>query len=237
MEIQKKNKSNRKWWFRFLKIIMKLRYKKPNFIYLGEEISNSSIILSNHKGTDAPMSLEIYLNKPIQFWGTYQMNSGLKKLYSYQTKIYYHEKLHWNLFLARLFCLFASPLTNLFYKELNLISTYPDARFRNTIKESFNAIQEGKNIVIFPEKSTDGYKNILDGFSAGFVLLCEHSLNNGVDLPIFVSYYNKKKKIYIIDKPVLYSDLKEKYKTKENIAKLLCDRCNELGQMTNINIY
>lgn len=147
--------SKRKWWFNGLKKVMKIRYKNPKFIYLGQEISNGSIILSNHEGTDAPMSFEIYGNKPIRFWGSHEMNSGLIKMYKYQSKVYYHEKKHWNLFAARMFCLIASPLTNLFYKGLNLISTYPDGRFRNTIKESLTAINNGENVVIFPEKSTN----------------------------------------------------------------------------------
>jgi hypothetical protein len=36
---------------------------------------------------------------------------------------------------------------------------------------------------------------------------------------------------YVIDKPVLYSELSAKLETKEDIAKVLCDRCNELGKM------
>ena len=39
-------------------------------------------------------------------------------------------------FLARLFCLLASPLTFLFYKGLNLISTYKDSRLKITLEES-----------------------------------------------------------------------------------------------------
>ena len=230
---EKKQKNNRKWWFRFLKKLMKSRYKKPNFVYLGEEITNGAMILSNHEGTDAPMSFEIYSKKPIRFWGSFEMNSGLRRMYSYQTKVYYHEKKHCNLFLARLFCLIASPLTNLFYKGLNLISTYPDARLKNTLKESFDALKNGENIVIFPEKSTEGYKDVLDGFHAGFVLLGDYTLKNGMDLPIFVSYFNKKKRVYIVDKPVLYSELKEKFKTKEEIAQELCDRCNKIGALSN----
>lgn len=35
--------SKRKWWFNGLKKVMKIRYKKPKFIYLGQEISNGSI--------------------------------------------------------------------------------------------------------------------------------------------------------------------------------------------------
>lgn len=123
---------------------MKCRYKRPEFVFLGEDFTNGAIILSNHEGTEAPMSLELYCDKPFRMWGTYEMNSGLVKLYKYQTRVYYHEKKHWNLHLARLFCLVASPLTNLFYKGLNLISTYKDARFLKTIRESVSTIEKGE---------------------------------------------------------------------------------------------
>lgn len=231
IKMGKETLGKRKWWFRCLKKIMKLRYKETEFIYLGEEISNGGVILSNHEGTDAPMSFEIYSKKPVRFWGTYQMNSGLAKMYKYQSKVYFHEKKHWSLFGARMFCLIASPLTNLFYKGLNLISTYPDARFMKTIRESIDSVKKGENVVIFPEKSDGGYKEILDGFYAGFAMLAESCKRQGIDIPIFVSYFNKQKKIYLIDKPVKYSALVEKLETREKISEHLCKRCNELGQM------
>ena len=223
--------SKRKWYFRFLKKIMKCRYKKPAFVYLGEEFETGSIILSNHEGTDAPMSLEIYSGKPLRMWGAHEMNSGLVKMYKYQSRVYYHEKKHWNLHLARLFCLIASPLTNLFYSGLNLISTYRDGRLTKTIKESIEAIKNGENIVIFPEDSKNGYLEELEGFYAGFVLLAETCLKKGIDVPIFVTYFRKKDLTYIIDKPVMYSTLKETCADKKEIAKKLLDRCNELGKM------
>ena len=143
-----------KWWFRGIKHLMTGRYKKPQFIYLeGKEFENGSLILSNHEGTDAPMSLEMYLDKPTRMWGAHEMNSGLIKMYKYQTRVYYHEKKHWNLHLARLFCLIASPLTNLFYKGLNLISTYKDARFFKTVKQSIDAVKKGENVVVYPESA------------------------------------------------------------------------------------
>lgn len=225
-------KSKRKWWFRCLKKLMRGRYKQPTFVYLGEEFSGGSIILSNHEGTDGPMSLEMYCNKPIRMWGAHEMNSGLRKMYKYQTRVYYHEKKHWNLHLARLFCLVASPLTNLFYKGLNLISTYKDERFVKTIKESINAIKDGNNIVIYPEISDKGYLDELEGFHAGFVALAEICKRRGIDVPIYVSYFRKKDRVFIVDKPVLYSSLTANGETKEQVCKMLCDRCNELGKMT-----
>lgn len=227
----KKFKQDRALWYRGMKRMMRVRYKKPQFVFLGEPPKNSSIILSNHEGTDAPMALEIYCQFPIRMWGTSEMNSGLRKMYKYQTKVYYHEKKHWNLHLARLFCLLASPLTNLFYKGLKLISTYQDGRFLGTVKESFNAVQNGENIVIFPEISPDGYEAELRGFYAGFLVFAQYSLKNGVDLPIYVSYYKVKERIYVFDKPILFSELKSNFGSREEMTKYLLDRCNNLNNI------
>ena len=228
---QELHKKKRKLYFRILLKLMKCRYKEPKFVYLGEEITTGGLILSNHEGTDAPMSLEMYLDRPLRMWGAWEMNSGLRKMYSYQTRVYYHEKKHWNLHLARLFCLLASPLTNIFYSGFDLISTYRDSRFLKTIRESIDALKAGDNIVIFPEDSSEGYKPELDGFFQGFVALAEVAYKKGMDLPIFVTYFQKEKKVYVIDKPVKYSELIKDGATREEIATRLVNRCNELGKM------
>ena len=230
-EKKQSNPGKRKLYFRVLKKIMKVRYKKPKFIYLGDEIEQGSVLLSNHEGTDAPMAFEIYHNSKFRMWGASEMNSGLIPLYKYQTKVYYHEKKHWNIHAARAFCLIASPLTNLFYSGLNLISTYHDTRIVKTIKESYATLMGGENIIIYPEDSTYGYLAQLEGFHAGFVLLCEYCRKKGYDVPIYVTYFKKSENVYIIDKAVNYSELYEKLQTKEAIAQHLCNRCNELGRM------
>ena len=226
-----KKKAKRKLYFRILKKIMKVRYKEPRFVYLGERFDKGALILSNHEGTDSPMSLEIYCDKHIRMWGSYEMNSGLAKLYKYQTEVYYHEKKHWNIHLARLFCILASPLTMLFYSGFDLISTYKDIRFTKTIRESIRALNSGDNIVVFPEDSTNGYLAELEGFHMGFVLLADICLRRGMDIPIYVSYFRKSDLTYIFDAPVNYSVLKEMYNSREEIARYLCHRCNELGKM------
>lgn len=225
----KKFKQKRAAWYSGMKQIMKMRYKQPKFVFFGEEPSTGSIILSNHEGTDAPMALEIYCQFPIRMWGTNEMNSGLVKMYKYQSRVYYHQKKHWNLHLARLFCLIASPLTNLFYKGLKLISTYKDGRFKKTINESFEAVKNGENIVIFPEKSPDGYEAELKDFYAGFLVFAAYCHKQGTDCPIYVSYYKKKERIYFFERPILFSELKSMFETREEMVKYLLDKCNALG--------
>ncbi len=221
----------RKPWFERIKGFMRLFIKPSEFVYLGEEMTEGGIVLSNHVGTSAPLAWELYGEKHIRFWGAYEMNGTLGQLYRYQTKVFYHEKKHWNLHLARLFCLLASPLTYIFYRGLNLISTYQDLRVRDTLKESFEALENKQNIVIFPEDSTKGYLDELEGFHKGFVLLAKRCLEKGIDAPVYVAYYQKAKRRYIIDKPIKISQMLTLGENAAEISKIMCDRCNELGKM------
>lgn len=228
----KENKVDiRKPWFRVIKKIMRLFIKETEFVYLGEKIDEPTIVLSNHVGTSAPLAWELYGNLPFRFWGAYEMNASLAKLYKYQTRVFYHEKKHWNLHLARLFCLIASPLTYMFYKGINLISTYQDIRFKKTISESIQTLEEGKSVIIFPEISDKGYLDVLEGFHQGFTVLGSILLKKNMDMPITVAYYRKKEKRYIVDRPVMLSEIFKEGVSREEIAAQLCKRCNELGQM------
>ncbi|MBR7100648.1 MAG: hypothetical protein IKC74_00005, partial [Clostridia bacterium] len=100
-----------------------------------------------------------------------------------------------------------------------------------TIKESYASLKNEENIIIYPEDSTNGYLAELKGFHAGFTMLCEYCKRKGYDVPIYVTYFKKEENVYIIDKPVLYSEISKCTESKEEIAKMLCDRCNELGKM------
>ncbi len=230
-------KNKRPLWFRAYKGFIGLFKKETNFVYLGKKIEGPSIILSNHVGTSAPLSFELYMDAPFRFWGASEMNSGFFSMYKYQTRVFYHEKRGWNLTLARLYCLLATPLTNLFYKGLNLISTYRDTRFLHTLRESMDSLRHGQSIIIFPEISDKGYLDQLEGFHHGFLALLKHCYHKGLDLPIYVTYYHKKTNTHMIDAPVLFSDLLELGEGDEALSRRLCERCNTLGRMCEAGVY
>lgn len=226
------NKVNdRKRWFNVYKKIIRLFIKKPKLIYLGDKIEKGSIILCNHEGLFSPVKIELYRDYPLRIWGTYEMNSGLKNVYKYLTEVFYHQKKKWNIHLARLFCIIAAPVVNLFYKWLNLISTYKDIRFKKTISTSISVLQNESNILIFPEDSDDGYFQVLNKFNDGCVLFFEYCRKHNINAPIYVAYYNKKEDKIIYDKPVTINELLDLNLTRTELAKKLCNRCNELGTM------
>lgn len=226
------NQRKRKWWFRFMLSIVRIFKKRTKFVYLGEEVKDPAVILSNHVGSSGPLSFEMYFNHSFRLWGVHSMNDGLKSNYKYLSEVYYHQKKGWNLTLARIFCVIASPIANLFYKGLELIPTYKDFRFRTTLRESKKTIERGQSLVIFPENSNDGYHDNLTEFHVGALYFMEKMLEKGIDLPVYVAYYQRKTHIHVIDIPIKYSELIKEHKTKENLVVYLRDRCNELGKMT-----
>lgn len=221
----------RKKWFLNLQKVIRFFIKKPTYVYLGEKPCPGSIILSNHESATVPLTLEMYGKMPVRFWGAHDMNEGFRAVYRYQTVTYYHGKKHWPLWCARLFCLLASPLTMIFYRGLELIATYPDMRFKNTLSRSITALEKKNTLVVFPEDSSDGYHKVLKRFLPGAIMLLEQCRRHKMDLPVYVAYYQKDKRVHVFDKPVMLSKLLAQGLSREALSAQLCQRCNELGQM------
>ncbi len=216
--------------FRLYKAFIKLFKTKINFYYVDKKVPEGALILSNHESTKGPFAWELYYEEKVRMMGAAEMNSGFRRMYKYQTKVYYHQKKHWNLFLARIFCLLATPLTYFFYKGLQLISIKDGFALKTTIADANKALIEFKErVVIFPEDSSEGYFKKLKSFKHGFLLVLEQAYKNGYDIPVAVAYVKLEESTCLIDNSVKYSELLEKYKTRDEIAKALCDRCNELG--------
>ena len=62
-------------------------------------------------------------------------------------------------------------------------------------------------------------------------MLAEVCYRRGMDVPIYVTYFKKKDLVYMVDAPILYSELIKNGATRAEIAKRLLDRCNALGKM------
>ena len=236
-KLEKKNTNNlnRPAWFRFVKGFLKIFVRKPKFKFTGRAFSANEepfIILSNHVGASAPIMYELYLDVPFRYWGAHEMTLGLKSAYRYLSTIYLHQKKHYPKVLAKIVAFIICPFVNLFYKGIDLIPTYTDPRFRKTIRESAADMENGKNLVIFPENSSDGYHDVLSSFLAGFAFFSKVLLKKGRDVLIYCAYYRKKDRTVIVSDPVRFSKLcggDVDNVDIRRIAKELCDKTNALA--------
>ena len=206
-------------------------FRKPKFVYKEERTSDEPvIILSNHVGKKVPTKLGIYYSHPKAFWGTHEMNEGFRANHRYLRKVFYHEKKHLPRWLSFIVASIVAPFTNTFYKGEDIISTYQDLRFMQTLKESYRAFEEGKDIIIFPEDSSAGYEQELTKFFSGFAHLLEFLNRKGKDVSIYVTFYQKKKNTFLFSEKISYSKLKESYSDFDSIAEEIRRIMNQLGE-------
>ncbi len=222
--------------YKLLKSVVKLFIKKPDFIFLGEKIDKPTVILTNHVGAKAPLTLELYAPFKKRLLGTYEMNGSVKEIYIYLSRTYYYQKKKWNRHVAKIFSFIAAPIVHAFYRGLKLISSYNDYRFLTTIKESYRALSEfQENLIIFPEDSSQGYFDHIQKFYSGFLLICDYIYKHGIDVDIMVAYLNYKRRTYVFDKAIKYSDLLKMNKTRDELTEMMLNRCNELGAQYSID--
>ena len=213
-------KNRKKFSFKLASLINHILVHRPKIKYLGEEFPNEPILLlANHVGKKTPVKIELYYPRDFRMWGTHEMTEGFKAVYKYLTKTYYHQKKHLPQWFAYIVGTIAAPFANMFYRGMRLIATYTDYRFIGTIKRSIKEFEEGKDIVIYPEDSSNGYKEKLEYLHPGFVSFCEMLYQKGKDVPIFVTYLNKRKNLFVVSEKMYYSELKEKYGSFEEIAE------------------
>jgi hypothetical protein len=225
-----KQEFKRKKWFEVEKKILRIFIRKPKVIYLGEKITPNSLVLSNHEGSHSPVKLELYFPYYFHFWGTHEMNENFKNRYHYLATTYFHNKKHIPYGISHLVALVALPFSSLFYRGSKLISTYEDGRMLNTIKTSMKALEQGENIIIFPEDSSTGYFKELKAFHPGFYSLVEKCVKKNIQKDLFILYYNVKKNRIIVSRKYSFDEVLLLGKNKNNASEYFKNVMNEISK-------
>ena len=230
LNINNLERNRKRFSFKLAKFINLVMVRRPKVKFLGEEFPDEPILfLANHVGKKVPVKIELYYPRDFRMWGTHEMTEGFKEVHKYLRTTYYHNKFHLPKWFAAIVATLAAPFANMFYKGMRLIPTYPDYRFLTTTKLSINAFVGGKDIVVYPEDSSTGYKDNLEYFFSGFVSFLETMHRRGKDIPVYVSYFQRKKNTFIINDKIMYSSLKEQYGDFDSIAKEIRKIMNSLS--------
>lgn len=196
---------------------------------LPKEISEKCIMVCNHTKKSGPMACELVLPVFNVKWGAHEMLGNYKTRVKYLRDIFYIKKQGYSKFVATIKAYFEAIFSKMVYKGIKLIGTYPDARLKNTLKNSVKVLEENKAILIFPENSNDGYHNKMNMFHPGFVVLSQYyyKLHNE-DLPIYPIYYSRKQKKMVVGYPMYVQDYVKQGLSKEEISQKFCDAVNNL---------
>lgn len=231
MKKQKKFKPPRKKqpFFFLIKKILKLFYKKPKIMRTSGEIAEGSIIVANHCSMKGPVVYELYLPAFNAKWGAGEMLGDYKTRFRYLRDVYFMQKKGHGKAFASFLAAFDAFFSIFFYRGMKFLPTWRDARFAKTIVNTIDVLKDGTSVLIFPENSDDGYKEVLTEFYPGFVSLAEqYYKKTQKDVPVYPVYYHDKKGIMVIGEPCYVQDYLKKGFTRAQIAEEFRKKVNEL---------
>ncbi|MDD4003445.1 MAG: hypothetical protein PHE12_04535 [Clostridia bacterium] len=225
----KKEKNRHSLMVRFLKRILMIFFKKPKIIQLCDDIDTKAIYVSNHSGASGPITLSIFFPKFFAPWGTHEMCGKYKERWKYMYHTFYLQKKGYSKLKAFIAATVVSLFSKYLYNAMGLIPTYTDARLKNTIDSSIKVIDDGKAVLIFPENSQQGYKEVLEEYFGGFAFLSNlYYKKRKIDLPVYNIYYSSKTDTIVIDKPQYIQKFISNGYTLPQIANIFKDRANVL---------
>lgn len=221
--------SRKQPFYKCFKPIMKIFFKKPEIINLAGDIEDKSIILANHSAKSGPPALDLYFPKKTSKWGAYQMFGNYKMRRAYLKDILYIQKCGASKFKATVMSTILALFNQFIYKGMWMMPSYPDMRLIKTLRNSCKVIEANIPVMIYPENSNNGYKDVLTEFFPGFVMLSEKYYKDfGVDLPVYPVYYSIKKRKLIIDKPMYVQEYVKQGLSRDEICKIFCEAVNRL---------
>lgn len=208
--------------------LLKLGYKKPQILNLNKEMPQKAIFVANHAAMSGPMVYALYLPYFHVTWGAYQMLGNYKMRYRYLRDVYFMQKRKTSKVGATALASFEAAFSIYFYRGIKVLPTYPDMRFVKTVKNSITCLDDNTSVLIFPENSSDGYKEVLTNFYGGFVTLAERyrKTHDGQDVDICPMYYSPRKDKIVIGKCSKLANYKDM--TREQISEDFCKQVNNL---------
>jgi len=213
--------------FIVLKGLLRLCYPRITIEGLGNLPDEPCIIAANHCQIHGPIAAELFFPEKRVTWCAAEMMDA-KTVPEYAFRDFWSqkpEKTHW---FYRILARLITPLAVLLFNNAATIGVHRDARIIATFRSTVNALENGTNVIIFPEKD-EKYNHILYNFQEGFVdcarLYARKVKKNIRFVPMYVA--PKLRKMYI-GKPIAFDPDADFEQEKKRICDYL------MTEITNI---
>ena len=190
--------------YRCIKWLVWLFYPKMT-VYGREHLPDGPVVIvGNHAQMNGPIACELYFPGNRYTWCAGQM-MVCKEVPAYAYADFWSQKPVWlRPFYKVLSYLIALPSAYLFNRA-NTIAVYRDARILGTFRETLSKLQEGAQIVIFPEHNVK-HNEIVYEFQDKFIELGKrYYKRTGEALPFVPLYIAPRLKTMILGKPIVFS--------------------------------
>ena len=209
--------------YRFVYWLASVIYHRPDIVGLENLPDRPSIIVGNHSQMYGPVDAELYFPGDRRIWCAGQMmHADEVQPYAYQD--FWSYKPRYIRWFYKLLSYAIVPLSVCIFNNAHTIGVYHDSRIIRTFRDTLKALQDGANIIIFPEHDKD-YNHILCDFQTKFVDIAKlYYKRTGEDLFFVPLYLAPKLGKMCLGKPVQFRHDAPLEEERDRICRYLMEQ-------------
>ena len=209
--------------------VLRFFYLKMEVVGMENLPDEPVIIAGNHTQMHGPIACELYFPENRWTWCAGQM-MHLKEVPEYAFEDFWSQKPEWSHWFYRILSHLVAPLSVYIFNRANTIEVYRDARVMATMRETLNRLQEGANIVVFPEQDKK-YNNIIYDFQEGFIDIARmYHRKTGKELCFVPLYIAPSLKKMILGKPIRYCAANPVQEERARIRSYLMNEITDIAR-------
>ena len=184
------------------------RHQMVNLDHVHTDPDNPIVFLGNHAEIYGPISSALCFPVPVRFWVIYRMMGRRQDVKQYLYENTFSKKTFLPVFVRRILAWLMGWLSVNVMCGLNSIPVYRDSpmKLRTTLRKSVEAMENGDNLMIFPEHPDGKYeKGGVSEFSPGCVMLAEAWWKKtGKKMRIMPVYANREERTFTFGSEIVY---------------------------------
>ena len=153
--------------YKIIRALISWVYQKTQILGLEHLPAEPCIIVGNHCQLNSPLVAELRFPGKLKIWTAGQMMTW-KEVPAYAFQDFWSQKPRWTHWYFRLVSYLITPLSVCLFNNARTIPVYHDMRLMSTFRQTMAALDEGENIIIFPEHDVK-YNHIVYEFQDKFV--------------------------------------------------------------------
>ena len=212
------------------------RHTMVNLDHVRPDPDNPLVFLGNHAEIYGPIASALCFPVPVRFWVISRMMGRRQDVKKYLYENTFSKKTFLPVFVRRMLAWSMGWLSVNVMCGLNSIPVYRDSpmKLRITLRKSVEAMENGDNLMIFPEHPDGKYqKGGVSEFSPGFLMLAEAWWKrSGKKMRIMPVYANREKRTFTFGNEIIYEPEKGFAAEQERILK---EARNQILRMAGID--
>ena len=214
--------------YKIIKWLVKVFYPKITVIGAENLPEEPAVIVGNHCQMNGPIACELYMPGKHAIWCAGEM-MHLKEVPAYAFRDFWSQKPRWTHPFYRLLSFLIAPLSVCVFNNADTVGVYHDTRILSTFRNTVKALQNGQNVVIFPEYDAP-HNHILSEFQDRFIDVAKmYAKKTGTEVSFVPMYIAPKLKKLYLGKPIRFRADAPIEEERRRICNVLMDEITEMA--------